>query len=189
MEFNLDKVFENLREKGEALSSFGKKNDDLIKVKDKEVVELSKDKKEDIATEAILEKSGDGSVAEEVYQKDEGVITTKDKKKESENDLEKIKQRITQFSDIIKRKRKESLKNYALVKDNELGDYKVVSQKAVNNNYRGKYPPDDLIGNMEQHYREYIIGQQPQDISIFTNAKNQVKQASDKKEQENQKNI
>ena len=98
MEFNLD----FLRKTGEALSSFGKKDDDLIKVKDKEVVELSKDKKEDVATEAILEKSGDGSVAEEVYQKDEGVITTKDKKKESENDLEKklanIEKVIDKFS-------------------------------------------------------------------------------------------
>ena len=102
MKFDLNKVFENLREKGEALASFGKKDDDLIKVKDKEVVELSKDKKEDVATEAILEKSGDGSVAEEVYQKDEGVITTKDKKKESENDLEKklanIEKVIDKFS-------------------------------------------------------------------------------------------
>jgi len=98
MEFNLD----FLKKTGEALSSFGKKDDDLIKVKDKEVVELSKDKKEDVATEAILEKSGDGSVAEEVYQKDEGVITTKDKKKESENDLEKklanIEKVIDKFS-------------------------------------------------------------------------------------------
>ena len=102
MKFDLNKVFENLREKGEALASFGKKDDDLIKVKDKEVVELSKDKKEDVATEAILEKSGDGSVAEEVYQKDEGVITTKDKKKESESDLEKklanIEKVIDKFS-------------------------------------------------------------------------------------------
>ena len=98
MEFNLD----FLRKTGEALSSFGKKDDDLIKVKDKEVVELSKDKKEDIATEAVLEKSGDGSVAEEVYQKDEGIITTKDKKKESESDLEKklanIEKVIDKFS-------------------------------------------------------------------------------------------
>jgi hypothetical protein len=98
MEFNLD----FLRKTGEALSSFGKKDDDLIKVKDKEVVELSKDKKEDVATEAVLEKSGDGSVAEEVYQKDEGVITTKDKKKESESDLEKklanIEKVIDKFS-------------------------------------------------------------------------------------------
>ena len=98
MEFNLD----FLKKTGEALSSFGKKDDDLIKVKDKEVVELSKDKKEDVATEAILEKSGDGSVAEEVYQKDEGVITTKDKKKESESDLEKklanIEKVIDKFS-------------------------------------------------------------------------------------------
>jgi len=98
MEFNLD----FLRKTGEALSSFGKKDDDLIKVKDKEVVELSKDKKEDVATEAVLEKSGDGSVAEEVYQEDEGVITTKDKKKESESDLEKklanIEKVIDKFS-------------------------------------------------------------------------------------------
>jgi hypothetical protein len=98
MEFNLD----FLRKTGEALSSFGKKDDDLIKVKDKEVVELSKDKKEDVATEAVLEKSGDGSVAEEIYQKDEGVITTKDKKKESESDLEKklanIEKVIDKFS-------------------------------------------------------------------------------------------
>ena len=98
MEFNLD----FLRNAGEALSSFGKKDDDLIKVKDKEVVELSKNKKEDVATEAVLEKSGDGSVAEEVYQKDEGIITTKDKKKESEGDLEKklanIEKVIDKFS-------------------------------------------------------------------------------------------
>ena len=98
MEFNLD----FLRKTGEALSSFGKKDDDLIKVKDKEVVELSKDKKEDVATEAVLEKSGDGSVAEEVYQEDEGIITTKDKKKESESDLEKklanIEKVIDKFS-------------------------------------------------------------------------------------------
>ena len=98
MEFNLD----FLRKTGEALSSFGKKDDDLIKVKDKEVVELSKDKKEDVATEAVLEKTGDGSVAEEVYQEDEGIITTKDKKKESESDLEKklanIEKVIDKFS-------------------------------------------------------------------------------------------
>ena len=98
MEFNLD----FLKNAGEALSSFGKKDDDLIKVKDKEVVELSKDKKEDVSTEAVLEKSGDGSVAEEVYQEDEGIITTKDKKKESESDLEKklanIEKVIDKFS-------------------------------------------------------------------------------------------
>jgi len=98
MEFNLD----FLKKTGEALSSFGKKDDDLIKVKDKEVVELSKDKKEDVATEAVLEKTGDGSVAEEVYQEDEGIITTKDNKKESESDLEKklanIEKVIDKFS-------------------------------------------------------------------------------------------
>ena len=48
MAFDLNKVLENLKERGDALASFGKKDDDLIKVKDKEVVELSKDKKEDV---------------------------------------------------------------------------------------------------------------------------------------------
>jgi uncharacterized FlaG/YvyC family protein len=89
MEFNLNKVLENLRKKGEALSSFGKEeDDDLIKVKDEEVVKLS-DKKDDVSTSTVLEKSGDASEAEEIYQKDQGIITTKDKKKESEEDLEK----------------------------------------------------------------------------------------------------
>lgn len=89
MEFNLNKVLENLRKKGEALSSFGKEeDDDLIKVKDEEVVKLS-DKKDDVSTSTVLEKSGDASEAEEIYQKNQGIITTKDKKKESEEDLEK----------------------------------------------------------------------------------------------------
>jgi len=98
MEFNLD----FLKTAGEALASFGKKDDDLIKVKGEEVIELSKDKKEDVATEAILKKSGDATEAEEVYQKDKGVITTKDKKKESASDLEKklanIEKVIDKFS-------------------------------------------------------------------------------------------
>ena len=99
MEFNLD----FLKTAGEALSSFGKKDDDLIKVKGEEVIELSKDKKDkDVATETILKKSGDATGAEEVYQKDKGVITTKDKKKESASDLEKklanIEKVIDKFS-------------------------------------------------------------------------------------------
>ena len=98
MEFNLD----FLKDAGEALASFGKKDDDLIKVKGEEVIELSKDKKEDVATEAILEKSGDATVAEEINREKEGVITTKDKKKESAYDLEKklanIEKVIDKFS-------------------------------------------------------------------------------------------
>jgi len=85
MEFNLN----FLETAGKALSSFGKKDDDLIRVKDEEVKELSDKKNEDVSTSTILEKSGDASEAEEIYQKEEGVITTKDKKKESEGDLEK----------------------------------------------------------------------------------------------------
>ena len=85
MEFNL----EFFKQAGDALVSFGKKDDDLIKVKDEEVEELSDKKDKDVATKTVLETSGDGSKAEKIYQKDEGVITTKDKKKESEDDLEK----------------------------------------------------------------------------------------------------
>ena len=85
MEFNLD----FLEKTGKALSSFGKKDDDLIRVKDEEVIELSDKKKEDVATSTVLENSSDASEAEEIYQKDKGVITTKDKEKESEDDLEK----------------------------------------------------------------------------------------------------
>jgi len=85
MEFNLD----FLKNTGDALRNIGKKDDDLIKVKDNEVVELSDKKKEDVSTTTVLENSGDASEAEKIYQKDEGVITTKDKEKESEDDLEK----------------------------------------------------------------------------------------------------
>lgn len=98
MEFDLDFIKEKF---DGALASFGKKDDDLIKVKGKEVKELS-DKKEDVATEAILEKSGDATVAEEINREKEGVITTKDKKKESAYDLEKklanIEKVIDKFS-------------------------------------------------------------------------------------------
>ena len=98
MEFNLD----FLRNAGEALSSFGKKDDDLIKVKDKEVVELSDKKDKDVATKTVLETTGDASIAEEINKEKEGVITTKDKKKESASDLEKklanIEKVIDKFS-------------------------------------------------------------------------------------------
>lgn len=108
---------------------------------------------------------------------------------EPENEKEKIKDRIAQFADIIKKKRKESLKNYALMKDKEMGDYKVVSQRAVNNNTRGKYPPEDVIGNMDQLFREHIIGNQPKDTSLFDKAKRDVEQANNKKVKEKEQNI
>ncbi len=82
MEFNLD----FLKNTGDALRNIGKKDDNLIRIKDDEVIELS-DKKED--TSETIEKSGDAKEAEEIYQKDKGIITTKDKTKESEDDLEK----------------------------------------------------------------------------------------------------
>jgi len=85
MEFNLD----FLKTTGDALRNINKKDDDLIRVKDDEVVELSDKKKEDVSTSTVLENSGDASEAEKIYQKDEGVITTKDKEKKSEDDLEK----------------------------------------------------------------------------------------------------
>ena len=85
MEFNLD----FLKTTGDALRNINKKDDDLIRVKDDEVVELSDKKKEDVSTTTVLENSGDASEAEKIYQKDEGVITTKDKQEESEDDLEK----------------------------------------------------------------------------------------------------
>jgi len=85
MEFNLD----FLKQSGEALRNIGKKDDTLIKVKDKEVVELSDKEKEDVSTTTVLENTGDASEAEKINQKDEGIITTKDKEKESEDDLEK----------------------------------------------------------------------------------------------------
>jgi len=101
MEFNLNSVLENLKEKGDALASFGKKDDDLIKVKGEEVKELSDKKDKDVATETILETS-DASIAEEINKEKEGVITTKDKKKESASDLEKklanIEKVIDKFS-------------------------------------------------------------------------------------------
>ena len=108
---------------------------------------------------------------------------------EPETEQDKIKERIKQFATVIRKKRKESLNNYALIKDNELNDYKVVSQRAANNNYRGKYPPKDVVGNMDQLYREYVIANKAIDTSLFNIARNQVKLANDKKMKENNPNI
>ena len=85
MEFNLN----FLRQTGEALSSFGKKDEDkdtdIIRVKDKVVKDVRLDK--DPATEMV--ETGDASEAEKVYQKKEGKIVEKEKKEDKEDSLEK----------------------------------------------------------------------------------------------------
>ena len=87
MEFNLD----FLRQTGEALSSFGKKDKDedkdtdIIRVKDKVVKDVRLDK--DPATEMV--ETGDASEAEKVYQRKEGKIVEKEKKEDTEDSLEK----------------------------------------------------------------------------------------------------
>jgi len=86
MEFNLD----FLRQTGEALSSFGKKDKDedkdtdIIRVKDKVVKDVRLDK--DPATEMV--ETGDASEAERIYQADKGKIVEK-KKEDTEDSLEK----------------------------------------------------------------------------------------------------
>ena len=85
MELNLDLLFQT----GNAFKNIGKKDDSLIKVKDEKVTELKDDNKEtDVTTKSIIEETGDASKAEEIHQKDEGVITTKDKEEETEETLE-----------------------------------------------------------------------------------------------------
>jgi len=85
MELNLDLLFQT----GNAFKNIGKKDDSLIKVKDEKVTELKDDNKEtDVTTKSIIEETGDASKAEEINQKDEGVITTKDKEEETEETLE-----------------------------------------------------------------------------------------------------
>ena len=87
MEFNLD----FLRQTGEALSSFGKKDEDedkdtdIIRVQDKVVKDVRLDK--DPATEMV--ETGDASEAEKIYQKKEGKIVEKEKKEDTEDSLEK----------------------------------------------------------------------------------------------------
>jgi hypothetical protein len=99
MELNLDLLFQT----GNALRNINKKDDEFIKVKDKEVMELKDDKETDIATKSIVD-LGDGETATEVHQKDEGVTTTKDKEKEKETEetleekLENIEKVIETFS-------------------------------------------------------------------------------------------
>ena len=104
--------------------------------------------------------------------------------KEPESEVEKIKQRIGQFQEVIMIKRKEKLSNYVLMKDKKMDDYKIVSQKAATNNLSGKYPPEDIVGNMKQLVDDYVVGSKPVDTTLFSNAERDVQQASDKKQKE-----
>ena len=100
MELNLDFLYEPAK----ALKNvFDDKDDELIKVKDTEVTELKDDDKEtDIATKAVLETSGDAQEAERIHQKDEGVITTKDKEKEKEkDDEESLEEKLQNIEKVI----------------------------------------------------------------------------------------
>tara|TARA_R110000772_G_scaffold242434_1_gene354976 strand:- start:13 stop:480 length:468 start_codon:yes stop_codon:yes gene_type:complete len=79
MEFNLD----FLRETGEALSSFGKKEEE----KDTDIIRVEDLEKKDPATQTV--ETGDASEAEKVYQEKEGKIVEKEKKEDTEDSLEK----------------------------------------------------------------------------------------------------
>ena len=96
MELNLD----FLKNTGKALKNIGNKDDDLIRVKDDEVVELSDKKKEDTATSTVLEKTGDASKAEEIHQKEKGIITTKDKQKEKDTE-ESLEEKLKNIEKVI----------------------------------------------------------------------------------------
>ena len=88
MAFDLNKVLENLKERGDALASFGKsdedKDTDIVRVKDTTIKDVRLDK--DPATEMV--ETGDASEAEKIYQADKGKIVEK-KKEDTEDSLEK----------------------------------------------------------------------------------------------------
>ena len=98
MELNLDYLYNQAN----ALKNIDDdKENEFIKVKDKEVTELKDDDKEtDIATKAILEEGGDAKVYEESHQKDEGVITTKDKQKEKDTE-ESLEDKLKNIEKVI----------------------------------------------------------------------------------------
>ena len=98
MELNLNYLYSQAN----ALKNrFDDKDNELIKVKDTEVTELKDDDKEtDIATKAILEEGGDAKVYEESHQKDEGVITTKDKQKEKDTE-ESLEDKLANIEKVI----------------------------------------------------------------------------------------
>jgi len=99
MELNLDYLYKQAN----ALKNvFDDKETELIKVKDKKVTELKDDDKEtDIATKSIIEDTGDAKVYEESHQKDEGIITTKDKQEDTEESLEEKLQNIEKVIDTF----------------------------------------------------------------------------------------
>ena len=88
MAFDLNKVLENLKERGDALASFGKsdedKDTDIVRVKDTTIKDVRLDK--DPATEMV--ETGDASEAEKIYQENKGKIVEK-KKEDTEDSLEK----------------------------------------------------------------------------------------------------
>ena len=98
MELNLNFL---LSQANALKNRFDDKDNELIKVKDTEVTELKDDDKEtDIATKAILEEGGDAKVYEESHQKDEGVITTKDKQKEKDTE-ESLEDKLANIEKVI----------------------------------------------------------------------------------------
>ena len=82
MAFDLNKVLENLKERGDALASFGKSNED----KDTDIIRVEDLEKKDPATEMV--ETGDASEAEKIYQEDKGKIVEK-KKEDTEDSLDK----------------------------------------------------------------------------------------------------
>ena len=98
MELNLDYLY---NQANALRNKFDDKETELIKVKDKKVTELKDDDKEtDIATKAILEEGSDAKVYEESHQKDEGVITTKDKQKEKDTE-ESLEEKLQNIEKVI----------------------------------------------------------------------------------------
>ena len=95
MELNLDFLYEPAK----ALKNFAKKDDQLIKVKDKKVTELKDDDEETDISTTVLE-GGDAKKAEEIYQKDEGIITTKDKEKEKDTE-ESLEEKLENIEKVI----------------------------------------------------------------------------------------
>ena len=97
MELNLN----FLLSQANALKNIGDdKENEFIKIKDKKVTELKDDdKKTDIATESIVD-LGDAETATQVHQKDEGVITTKDKQKEKDTE-ESLEDKLKNIEKVI----------------------------------------------------------------------------------------
>ena len=95
MDLNLDFLYKT----GNAFKNIGKEDDQLIKVKDKKVTELKDDDEETDISTTVLE-GGDAKKAEEIYQKDEGIITTKDKQKEKDTE-ESLEEKLENIEKVI----------------------------------------------------------------------------------------